>query len=441
MQTMELDEQIGRFDATVGSIERRVNELRAQSQDVDPATLRRLLSHVNELRAAERALIREHRELLEERDRLRVERAGYRDIFNSARDAYIITDLQGVVVEANLAAETMLAREVESPVGLSIGALIGDDGGGDAQARELIARVCSSGRVDDVPLRVGRAAAARDVLLAMCLLDGDRARIRWEFCARPEGSPRAGGAASAVETPPQHADAIRDEFLGLVSHELKTPIAVISGNAEVLARRDGQLAPEQRASALADIRGEAERLHRIVDNLLVLARLERGQQIGREPLELASVVSDVVAVHGLQWPARAFAIEVDEGLPPVDAARTYVAQALRNIITNAEQHNPPHEPIGLRAREIDGGVELSVLDRGPGVPDGEAELMFTPFYRSQAQPARTKGVGVGLAVARRLIEAQHGRIWAHSRFGGGMTVTLWLPERESLETAARHAAS
>jgi PAS domain S-box-containing protein len=226
------------------------------------------------------------------------------------------------------------------------------------------------------------------------------------------------------------ANAAKDEFLGLVSHELKTPITTIYGNAEVLRHRFDRLDEESRASALQDISNEAERLHRIIDNLLVLARLESGRAINAEPLLVRRLVDPIVAEHERRFPHRTIRVDAESGPLPILGEPVYVEQVVRNLLSNAEKYSPPQEPIDVRIRSAGDRLEVSVLDRGGGFPPEEAEMLFTPFYRSPSTAGYAGGVGVGLAVCKRLIEAQGGAMWARSRKEGGSDIGFSLPLAE-----------
>ena len=224
------------------------------------------------------------------------------------------------------------------------------------------------------------------------------------------------------------ANAAKDEFLGLVSHELKTPITTILGNAEVLERRFEEIEPESRANALSDIRGEAERLHRIIDNLLVLARLEQGKTLEREPMLVRRVVELVVTAHRRAFPFREVIVRFDLPPTPVLGSPQYLEQTLRNLIGNAEKYSPRDRPITVEASRDGGDFVVRVLDEGPGVREEEIDSLFTPFYRSGATASMAHGVGIGLAVCKRLIEAQGGRVWARRRSAeGGSEFGFALP--------------
>lgn len=227
--------------------------------------------------------------------------------------------------------------------------------------------------------------------------------------------------------------AAKDEFLGLVSHELKTPITTIYGNAEVLRRRGDRLDDQSRAEAITDISQESERLHRIIDNLLVLARLERGQQLASEPVLVHRLAQRLIDEHRHRFPHRQITLQSDGDVGPIAGEPLYIEQVIRNLLSNAEKYSPPDLPIEVETRSDGHAVSLRVLDRGPGFPAEEAERIFTPFYRSSATAAHASGVGVGLAVCKRLIEAQQGEMWARPRPDGGADIGFSLPLAEPFD--------
>ncbi len=223
------------------------------------------------------------------------------------------------------------------------------------------------------------------------------------------------------------ANAAKDEFLGLVSHELKTPITTILGNAMVLRLRADKIDAESRDTALRDMSTEAERLHYIIDNLLVLARLERGQEIVAEPLLISRIVDKLVGEHKHHFPQREIRVQAEERLAPAGGEPVYVEQVLRNLLSNAEKYSPPENPIDVVIRQEAGELLVSVIDGGAGFSDEEVEQVFAPFYRSPRIAATIGGVGIGLSVCKRLVEAQGGRVWARRGDDGGAEVGFSLP--------------
>jgi PAS domain S-box-containing protein len=225
------------------------------------------------------------------------------------------------------------------------------------------------------------------------------------------------------------ANAAKDEFLSLVSHELKTPITTIIGNAEILHRRGSDLDERQRNDAVGDIRQGSERLNRIIENLLILARLDRGQVLEVEPLRVPRLVERVAERHERRFPGRPIVRRWGEREERalVTAVESYVEQVADNLLSNAEKYSPPGAPIEVAIEREDATLTVRVLDQGVGITDEEAERLFTPFFRSPRVAQQTSGVGIGLAVCKRLVEVQGGRIWVQRRPGVGSEFGFSLP--------------
>jgi K+-sensing histidine kinase KdpD len=223
------------------------------------------------------------------------------------------------------------------------------------------------------------------------------------------------------------ANEAKDEFLGLVSHELRTPITTIFGNAQVLRRRGRELDDESRRTAISDIEQEADRLHRIVENMLTLARVETGREFTTEPVLVRRIASRLADAHMLRFPRRDVRIETRDELSAAMAEPTYLEQVLRNLLSNAEKYSPPEAPIDVEIRADEDYVLIGVLDRGAGIDPDESHELFTAFYRSRRTSGQASGVGMGLAVCKRLIEAQSGYVWARPREGGGSEIGFALP--------------
>jgi signal transduction histidine kinase len=222
------------------------------------------------------------------------------------------------------------------------------------------------------------------------------------------------------------ANSAKDEFLGLVSHELKTPITVILGNARLLTRAGDELEPVDRRSALEDVARESDRLHGIIDNLLVLARLEQGQHPEAEPVDLGRTIERAVDDARRAFPARTFEVRADASRSFVLGEPVFLRQVLWNLLTNAVKYGSDHA-IEVEVSRVGSEARTRVLDRGRGIDPAEAERLFEPFYRSRAAGEDVSGVGIGLTVCRRLIEAQGGRVWARPRDGGGADIGFALP--------------
>lgn len=224
----------------------------------------------------------------------------------------------------------------------------------------------------------------------------------------------------------QTANNVKDEFLGMLSHELKTPISVVCGNANILQRRWGQLDEEAIEASLADISYEGNRLQRMIDNLLVLSRLERGQRPEPEPIVARRFLSQIVEYHGDAHPGRQIRLEFEADVTPVLADPGCLEHVFANLLGNAEKYSPLEEPIDVGLSRSGEELIVTVRDRGPGVPEGDEERIFEAFYRS-SRTRSVRGTGIGLAVCKRLIEAHGGRIWVRPRDGGGSEFGFSLP--------------
>ena len=224
----------------------------------------------------------------------------------------------------------------------------------------------------------------------------------------------------------REANAAKDEFLSLLSHELRTPITTIVGNARVLEDHIESLDPRARDEALADITAEGTRLGRIIENLLALARLDHGPDVEIEPLHVLRIAARVINGRRKELPARPYSMNGPEGVVLIDGNEVYLEQILRNLITNAERYSPQDTPIDVDVSAGPAFVTIEVRDRGVGVEPSEVAALFEPFYRS-SRTASIPGIGVGLSVCKRLVEFLGGTLTASAREGGGSAFTVTFP--------------
>jgi PAS domain S-box-containing protein len=229
------------------------------------------------------------------------------------------------------------------------------------------------------------------------------------------------------------ANEAKDEFLGLMSHELRTPITVIHGGARVLRARASMLNEETRDDMLGDIERESERLARMLENLLALARVELDQETTVEPVLVQRLVKRIIDSAGSAAGSRQIDFQTDPNLPAVAAEPSYFEHVVRNLISNAEKYSPPGQPIEVRLSHDNGKAAIRVMDRGFGIAPDETERIFERFYRSDRTAKLAGGAGMGLAVCKRLIEAMGGHIWATPREGGGLEAGFSLPFYEEDE--------
>ncbi len=265
-----------------------------------------------------------------------------------------------------------------------------------------------------------------DEEIAITRFDGSRGVI--SVSARPirdDAGAIGGGVVAVIDvTPRREADAMRDAFINVLSHELRTPVTSIYGVAKILASRWQTLGDDLREELLGDVAAESERLQRLVEDLVVVAKVERGVDLSAsEPLLLQHRVRAVAAAMRPEWPGRSFVVDAPDGVPPALGDEGYVEQVLRNLFGNAAKYG--RSEVRAEVRFDDEWVEVAVLDDGPGIATGDRERVFDLFYRAP-RTGHVPGAGIGLFVARRLVAAMGGRLSAEDRPAGGAVFRLGL---------------
>jgi histidine kinase len=224
-------------------------------------------------------------------------------------------------------------------------------------------------------------------------------------------------------------EAMRRRLIGDVSHELRTPLTAIKGSIEGLV--DGVLPGNE--ETYRQIRAEADRLNRLVDDLQELSRVEsRAYELDIQAVDLPSLVRTVVKRLGPQAESKRISLNVDlsPGLPQVLADQDRIVQVLTNLANNALLYTPEGGEITISAKQHNGEVQISVRDTGIGIPPEHVEHIFDRFYRVDKSRSRQSGggSGIGLTIARALVEAHGGRIWVDSAGEGqGSVFHFTLP--------------
>jgi two-component system sensor histidine kinase KdpD len=235
-------------------------------------------------------------------------------------------------------------------------------------------------------------------------------------------SEEARRAAVEIET-----ERLRSSLLSSVSHDLRTPLGVITGATSTLLEDEATLDPVTRRDLLETAHEEAERLNRLVRNLLDMTRLASG---AIRPKKEWHLLEEVVGVALRRLEARLSGRTIDvrlpADLPPVPMDDVLIEQVFINLLENTIKYTPADSSIDIVARARDGAVEIEVADRGPGVPPAERDHVFEKFYRLDREGAQG-GAGLGLAICRGLVEAHGGRIWVEDREGGGARFRFTLP--------------
>jgi two-component system sensor histidine kinase KdpD len=219
---------------------------------------------------------------------------------------------------------------------------------------------------------------------------------------------------------------MRSALLSAVSHDLRTPLAAITGAASTLRGEAGGGGGEQ-TELLETICEEADRLERLVRNLLDMTRLESGAlEVKRDWVPLEEIVGSALTRLESALAGRPVRADLPEDLPLVSADAVLLEQVFVNLFENVAKYTPPASSLDIGARAVgDGGVEIEVGDRGPGLPAGSESRLFEKFFR--AQHAGVPGAGLGLAICRGIVQAHGGQISAENRPGGGALVRIVLP--------------
>jgi len=213
-------------------------------------------------------------------------------------------------------------------------------------------------------------------------------------------------------------------FVADASHELRTPIATVRGYAE-LFRRGAAQRPDDLAEAMHRIEAEAARMGELVDELLLLARLDQGRPLDREPIDLGALTDEAVRAAGQIEPARPIAVSI-AGNTVVVGDRERLRQVLANLLSNIRSHTPPGAPAAVRVTGTEGAVELEVTDNGPGLSQLDRQRVFERFYQAGAD--RTHGgSGLGLAIVAAVVKAHDGTVTVLPASGTGCRFLVRLP--------------
>ncbi len=251
--------------------------------------------------------------------------------------------------------------------------------------------------------------------------------------AGPDEVQRVAGSFNSMAAQVKATQQAQRDFVANVSHDLKTPLTAITGWSQALL--DGAAGtPEEQRRAAETINDEANRMARLVDGLLDLARLESGQmQMNTQPVDLGEVMADVYRSQLPQARAKSIDLALERAaVPPVEGDPDRLIQVFTNLAGNALAYTPPGGKVRLVARAADGYVEGIVTDTGPGIPEEELPRVFERFYRlekSRTRGSEGRSSGLGLAIVNELVAAHGGRVSVSSRVGFGSAFIVRLPAR------------
>jgi two-component system sensor histidine kinase KdpD len=220
---------------------------------------------------------------------------------------------------------------------------------------------------------------------------------------------------------------LRSSLLSAVSHDLRTPLSVITGAGSTLLDSDASLDPTVRRELAASILDESERLNRLVANLLDMTRLQAGAlEIKKQWQPIEEVIGASLARAARQLQDRPISTDIAADLPFVPLDDLLIQQVLVNLFENAARYTPEHTPIDISAHQQGQNIIVEVADRGSGLPLGDPNRLFEKFYRAGTAKPRS-GAGLGLAICRGIVQLHGGKIQAENRTGGGAVFRFSLP--------------
>jgi two-component system sensor histidine kinase KdpD len=344
-----------------------------------------------------------------------------REAARAASESRILAGLAGSVLGGADALQEMLDR-VRVTFALSSVTLF-------ERTQDTWATVASAGPPCKGPADADTEVPAGDDLrLALCgrLLEAEDQRLIGAFAAQVAVvRDRIKLSLAAAEAAPlAEANKTRTALLAAVGHDLRTPLAAAKASVSSMLSHDVDLAEDDRRELLVTADESLDRLTALVDNLLDMSRL----QAGGLSLDLRRTAVEEVAARALDDlgpDGRSVLVDIPHDIPPVYADPGLLERVLANVLANARRYSPDDVPPSLTASQLGDRIEIRVIDRGPGIPEGDRERVFLPFQRL-GDTDNTTGVGLGLALARGLTEAMHGTLDPEETPGGGLTMVIAL---------------
>ncbi len=225
----------------------------------------------------------------------------------------------------------------------------------------------------------------------------------------------------------RRSDTLKSTLLDAIAHEFQTPLTAIRVAASALLEGPPPDADSQ-TDLLRVVNEESARLSRLVREAIRMARIETGKvQLQRSPQNVRNLVEQTLSGMSAKLDGRPLTVVVDPDLPELSVDAELIELALRQILDNAVKYSPQGSPLIVEAKRDEGGVILSVTDRGPGIAEWEQSRIFEKFYRGIEMASPTAGSGMGLAIAREIVQAHAGEIWVDSKLGEGSRFSISLP--------------
>jgi len=342
----------------------------------------------------------------------------FRDLYEEAPNAYLSVGADGCIERANRRATELLGYSLDELVGRPVSDLYAETPNGKAKAQGIFQRFLAGEEI-------------RGEELEMCRADGSNVWIN--LSVRPirdkEGRVIASRSEIVDITEHKKLDQLKDDFISLVSHELRSPMTVITGAINTALTEAERLSPEETHQLLKDAALEADLLSSILGNLLELSRIQADRLLlHTEAISVSKVIQDAVDKAKRQSSAHRFIMNLPRKLPSVYADELRLERILYNLLENAVKYSPPGSKIRVSVRPEKEHLVIGVSDQGPGISLSDQAKLFESFQRlEESRPDGIRGVGLGLLVCRRLVEAHGGQIWVESEPGHGSTFFFTMP--------------
>jgi PAS domain S-box-containing protein len=339
-------------------------------------------------------------------------------------DAVVVVDAEGRVVYANPAAERLARAGRDELTGRALDDVVPlRDGAGNPwwTCSERLRRLPGVRRVPVRELHLVAAGEPVPVDLTASFLRDGAGRVTQAVCVLRDASVRNRG------------DSQRGELISTLAHELRSPLTSVKGFTSTLLHRWERFTDDQKREMLATVNMDADRVTRLIRELLDVSRIDAGRlELRRKEFDLAAMAEGIVGRFELQHDGHKFQLSFPDGFPRVYADPDKIEQVLTNLVENAVKYSDGGA-VTVTGQVTDTEIEVAVRDQGVGIPADQLPLIFTKFYR-RAGHGSPSGTGLGLFIARGLVEAHDGRIWADSPPDQGTTLRFRLP-RGGLELA------
>ncbi|MFC2027545.1 sensor histidine kinase [Chloroflexota bacterium] len=354
--------------------------------------------------------------------------ARYRDLFENASDLIQSVDVNGKFVYVNRKWLEMLGYSQDELPSLMANDILRSDQLG--HYLEILKKVCE-GEVFNRVETVFVAKDGREIhvegningLFKDGVFIATRAIFR-DITDRKLAEREATRANALAEV-----DRLKTVLLASVSHELRTPLTCIKGLAGTLTAPDVTWNQQDQKDFLYEIEQAANRLTRIVEDLIDMSQLESGMmRLDMVTSKASTILNQVLVQLKIVIIKHQLVVEVASDLPAIRCDEIRIGQVITNLVSNAASYSDEETKITLKAHQIDGYIEVSVIDQGPGIPSDGLEYVFDRFHRLESGRERRKdGSGLGLAICRNIVEAHGGRISVASKVGEGSTFSFTLP--------------